>query len=184
GARDGVRWWVSAYWHRTGESILLRSTDGRAWTRVSTIHRGDANDETEIEFLDDGRLLATARLEMAADNLLGHAPACTAIAVAEPPHQTWTQHRSRGSRLDRPLLLSQRRTHFHSPRPHPPPHHRRTPLVRPPPSNTRTPTFGSGPACVIPLANGASGARPPTAAPALRGAGLSGATHPSRIDRE
>ncbi|HTY17027.1 MAG TPA: sialidase family protein [Myxococcota bacterium] len=104
--RDGVTWYVSAYWHRHGESILLRSTDGRSWTTVSTIHRGDANDETEIEFLGDGRLLATARLEMAADTLVGHADACTAIAVSEPPYQTWTEHRSQVTRLDGPVLFS------------------------------------------------------------------------------
>ena len=104
--RDGSTWYVSAYWHRHGESVLLRSNDGRGWTKVSTIHRGDANDETEIEFLPDGRLLATARLEIDADSLVGHFDACTAIAVAEPPYETWTEHRSRVTRLDGPVLFS------------------------------------------------------------------------------
>jgi hypothetical protein len=102
---DGA-WYVSAYWHEHGESILLRSEDGRAWSRVSVIHRGDGNDETAIEFLPDGRLLATARLEVTPDRVLGNADACTLLAVSEPPYERWTTHRSQVTRLDGPLLFS------------------------------------------------------------------------------
>jgi hypothetical protein len=104
--RDGRTWYVPAYWHEHGESILLRSTDGIAWTRVSTIHRGEANDETAIEFLPDGRLLATARLEVRPDTLRGHADASTLLAVAEPPYETWTRARSTLTRLDGPVLFA------------------------------------------------------------------------------
>src|SRR5512134_984593 len=37
----GATWYVPAYWKDHGESVLLRSTDGRRWERLSTIHRGD-----------------------------------------------------------------------------------------------------------------------------------------------
>jgi hypothetical protein len=104
--RDGRTWYVPAYWHAHGASILLRSVDGRAWERVSTIHEGEGNDETAIEFLPDGRLLATARLEVTPDALLGNAAASTLLAVAEPPYEAWAKARSRVTRLDGPVLFS------------------------------------------------------------------------------
>ena len=48
--RDGRTWYVAAYWYEHGESILLRSTDGRAWTR----HRG-ANGRSRV-FLAPGQV--------------------------------------------------------------------------------------------------------------------------------
>src|SRR5262249_36097152 len=39
---DGV-WYVPAYWHEHGKSILLASTDGETWTQVSVIHEGGHN---------------------------------------------------------------------------------------------------------------------------------------------
>jgi hypothetical protein len=104
--RDGKTWYVPAYWHEHGESILLRSADGREWTRASTIHRGEANDETAIEFLPDGRLLATARLEIEPDTLTGRRDASTLLAVAERPYERWTTHKSVVTRLDGPALFS------------------------------------------------------------------------------
>lgn len=101
----GATWYVPAYWKDHGESILLRSHDGRRWERVSTIHRGDGNDETAIEFLPDGRLLATARLEVTPDAVLGNFDAGTAIAVAAPPYTTWRTVRSQVTRLDGPALF-------------------------------------------------------------------------------
>jgi hypothetical protein len=104
--RDGRTWYVPAYWHEHGESVLLRSSDGRAWERVSRIWRGDANDETDVEFLPDGRLLATARLEVTPDSLRGNPDAATLLAVAEPPYQTWSYRKSQVTRLDGPALFS------------------------------------------------------------------------------
>jgi hypothetical protein len=102
----GATWYVSAYWKGHGESLLLRSTDGRSWEPVATIHRGDGNDETDIEFLPDGRLLATARLEVTPDTILGNFDAATAIAVADPPYAEWrTTARSQVTRLDGPALF-------------------------------------------------------------------------------
>lgn len=118
----GATWYVPAYWKDHGESVLLRSTDGRRWERLSTIHRGDGNDETDIEFLPDGRLLATARLEITPDAILGHFDAATAIAVAAPPYTEWRPTaRSQVTRLDGPALFRLGETVFavarHQPEP-------------------------------------------------------------------
>jgi len=104
--RDGLRWYVPAYWHEHGKSALFASTDGIEWEIVSTIHEGDANDETDIEFLPDGRLLVTARLEVVADSPFGHPDAGTLIAVAAPPYREWPAVRSQVTRLDGPALFS------------------------------------------------------------------------------
>jgi hypothetical protein len=101
----GSTWYVPAYRQEHGESILLRSIDGRDWHRVSTIYRGKGNDETAIEFLPDGRLLATARLEVEPDSFLGHRDAGTAIAVASAPYEDWSVHESQVTRLDGPVLF-------------------------------------------------------------------------------
>ncbi len=103
---DGRTWYVPAYWWDHGESILLRSSDGLEWERVSRIYQGEGNDETAIEFLPDGRLLATARLEVTPDNLMGNKDASTLLAVAEPPFERWSYRKSRVTRLDGPVLFS------------------------------------------------------------------------------
>lgn len=101
---DGKTWFLPAYWCRHGKSILLKSEDGRNWTEWSTIHEGDHNDETDIEILPDGRMIATARLEIN-NNLLGHHDSCTLIAVAEPPYKEWRSVRCTQTRLDGPNLF-------------------------------------------------------------------------------
>ena len=115
GPEGGELWYASAYWKDHGESILLRSRDGLRWERVSTIHHGEANDETEIEFLPgaDGqpssRLLATARLEVTPDALTGNAEASTLLAFSDPPYSEWNDTRklrTQVTRLDGPVLFS------------------------------------------------------------------------------
>jgi len=101
---DGKTWFVTAYWHEHGKSCLLKSPDGEKWTRVSMIHEGDHNDETDFEFLPDSRILATGRLEMR-DGLLGDREACTLLAVATPPYENWSYERSTVTRLDGPCLF-------------------------------------------------------------------------------
>jgi hypothetical protein len=111
----GPVWYASAYWKDHGESILLRSPDGRAFERLATIHRGDANDETEIAFLPraDGslsdRLVATCRLEITPDNLVGHSAAATLLAFADPPYTDWSRERTvrtQATRLDGPVAFA------------------------------------------------------------------------------
>lgn len=115
-------WYVAAYWKQHGKSILLRSEDGRSWKRVSVIHEGDGNDETAIEFLPDGRLLATARLEVTPDTMLGNDEAGTLLAVAKPPYTQWEKHRTKLTRLDGPVLFSHAGRVFAVARWQPPPH--------------------------------------------------------------
>lgn len=103
--RDNLTWYCPAYWHDHGKSILLKSNDGENWQEVSVIYEGDANDETDIEFLPDGRILATARLEIEPDKVLGHADAHTLLAVAAPPYTEWSRARSHVDRLDGPYLF-------------------------------------------------------------------------------
>jgi hypothetical protein len=102
---DGKTWYVPAYWHEHGKSALLKSTDGMNWSIVSQIYEGDRNDETAIEFLPDGRMLATARLE-ASDDWFGDNRGATLIALAAPPFTQWTTTKSKVTRLDGPCLFS------------------------------------------------------------------------------
>jgi hypothetical protein len=127
----GRTWYVSAYWKDHGESIVLRSEDGLAWERVGTIHRGEGNDETEIEFvpapLGGGapHLLATARLEVTPDRFLGNPDASTLLAFADAPYAEWSdarKRRDRTTRLDGPVLFSDRGRVFAVARYQPGPH--------------------------------------------------------------
>ncbi len=103
---DGSTWYVAAYWHEHGKSILLRSRDGLAWETVSTIYEGDRNDETALEFLPDGRMLVTARLEGQRSWHQGSRDACTLLAVAPPPYEVWERTKSPVARLDGPALFT------------------------------------------------------------------------------
>jgi hypothetical protein len=107
--QDGITFYNSAYWYQHGKSILLKSSDGINWEIISYIHEGDHNDETEIEFLPDGRLLATARLEYNSfgDGMFGHPLGATLITISEPPYTSWTDLlQSRVTRLDGPYLFT------------------------------------------------------------------------------
>lgn len=101
---DGRTWYVPAYWHGHGRSILLRSGDGVRWEPVSQIYEGERNDETDIEFLPDGRIIATCRLE-GTGSAFGDPRASTAIAVSEPPYTSWRVAKSGVTRLDGPCLF-------------------------------------------------------------------------------
>lgn len=101
---DGKTWYVTAYWHEHGKSVLLKSGDGVKWEIVSQIWEGDHNDETAFEFLPDGRIMATGRLE-AGDGLFGDNDACTLLSVASPPYDKWSYERSYETRFDGPCLF-------------------------------------------------------------------------------
>lgn len=64
---------------------LLRSTDMVRWEEVSVIHEGERANETDIEFLDDGTLVAFVRREAAGG-------AGTPFKTAKPPYTEWEQH--------------------------------------------------------------------------------------------
>jgi hypothetical protein len=105
-SRDGSTWYVPAYWNEHGHSILLESTDGIRWRFVARIWDGEGNDETDFEWLPDGRVLATARLEVTPDTILGNRDASTLLATASPPYERFTYARSRVTRLDGPALFA------------------------------------------------------------------------------
>jgi len=102
--RDGITWYVTAYWHEHGKSILLKSGDGIGWTTVSQIYDGERNDETDFDFLPDGRIIATARLEGSGGEW-GDRTASTLIALAGPPYERWSYRKSGVTRLDGPCLF-------------------------------------------------------------------------------
>jgi hypothetical protein len=101
----GKTWYVPAYWHEHGKSALLKSTDGLNWEVNSIIYSGDVNDETAVIFLPDGRLLATARLEVSG-YYFGDNRGNTLIATSESPFMTWSYQHSTVTRLDGPALFS------------------------------------------------------------------------------
>jgi len=110
---DGETWYLPAYWWQHGKSQLLSSTDGVSWDVVSPIHTspvipGDFNDETAVEFLSDGRMISTARIEVGQE-LTGNREGYTLISVAEPPYTEWRETaRDPQTRLDGPALFRYR----------------------------------------------------------------------------
>jgi len=115
---DGT-WYVPAYWHEHGRSILLRTRDGIDWSEVSAINNGGHNDETDLEFLPDGTAVVTARLEISPDPF-GHNRACTLVTIAAPPYTKWEGVRCPTTRLDGPNLFSHDGIVFAAGRHHPP----------------------------------------------------------------
>jgi len=102
---DGKMWYMPTYWWEHGKSLLLKSSNGIRWEKVGIIYEGLKNDETAIEFLPDGRMICTARLE-GTGNYFGDITGCTLISVANKPYTKWKQTKSYVTRLDGPVLFS------------------------------------------------------------------------------
>lgn len=102
---DSITWYVPAYWYEHGKSILLKSKNGIDWEVVSEIYNGDRNDETAIEFLPNGTMICTARLE-GSDSWTGDPNAATFIGSATPPYAQWSGTKTKITRLDGPFLFS------------------------------------------------------------------------------
>lgn len=109
---DGETWYVPAYWGGHGNSILLKTTDGEQFDPVCYIHQGkkglvnDRNDETDFDFLADGTMISTQRLEYSEDPN-GDSRACTNISIAKAPYTHWQGlGRDYSTRLDGPSLFS------------------------------------------------------------------------------
>lgn len=100
-------WYAPAHRIDLGTAVLLQSTDGVNWSIHSTIFEGkeERADETAIQFLQDGRIIAATRLE-AGSSLFGSSQAGTLLSIAASPFTAWTQiTKSRVTRLDGPTLF-------------------------------------------------------------------------------
>jgi len=102
---DGQAWYAPAHHLQKGAAQLLRTVDGCIWEPVSTLRAGDGADESAIEFLPDGRLLAVTRLE-GGEGLFGGPRAGSLLSFARPPYIRWSQVFSDVTRLDGPTLFS------------------------------------------------------------------------------
>jgi hypothetical protein len=103
-----LTWYAPAHRIYRGTAVLLQSTDGVNWVIHSILHEGaeERADETAIQFLKDGRIIAATRLE-AGSTIFGSPQATTLISVAASPFTAWTQiTRSPVTRLDGPNLFS------------------------------------------------------------------------------
>ncbi len=99
-------WYAPAHNLKTGAVQLFTSQDGVTWKAGATITGEKGADETAVEFLPDGRLLAVTRFE-AGGGIFGHPQAGTLLSVAEAPYDKWSVlHSSRPTRLDSPTLFS------------------------------------------------------------------------------
>jgi hypothetical protein len=103
--RDNATWFAPAHRIDHGTAILLRSMDGVTWDIHGTIHANDRADETAIQLLPDGHMLAVTRIE-AGGGIFGDVEAGTQISRADAPYTTWTSlGRSKVTRLDGPTLF-------------------------------------------------------------------------------
>jgi len=99
-------WFAPAHNLKTGAVQLFTSKDGLAWKAGAIISGEKGVDETAIEFLADGRLIAVTRFE-AGGGVFGHPQAGTLLSVAESPYEKWTVvSLSRLTRLDSPTLFT------------------------------------------------------------------------------
>jgi hypothetical protein len=90
--RDNATWFAPAHRIDHGTAILLRSMDGVTWDIHGTIHANDRADETAIQLLPDGHMLAVTRIE-AGGGIFGDVEAGTQISRADAPYTTWTSVR-------------------------------------------------------------------------------------------
>jgi hypothetical protein len=104
---DESVWYAPAHRIDYGTAVLLQSTDGVNWSIHSTIFEGkeERADETAIQFLQDGRIIAATRLE-AGSSIFGSSQAGTLLSIAASPFIAWTQiTKSHVTRLDGPALF-------------------------------------------------------------------------------
>jgi hypothetical protein len=111
--RDDHRWYAAAYWHEHGRSALFTTLDGITWECLTSIFDGGRrNDETDLAFFADGRMLTTSRLEgdfreWGYGMLFGDPTGATLISTAAPPYAEFhATGESRLTRLDGPALFS------------------------------------------------------------------------------
>ena len=102
---DGLNWYVSAHWREFNKAALFSSPDGEHWQLHAAMLDRPGVDETAVEFLPDGCLLATIRFEVGSP-IFGSQSNSTLVATAEPPYNQWSlAEQSTVTRLDGPTLI-------------------------------------------------------------------------------
>jgi hypothetical protein len=104
--RDGI-WYNAAYHDDDSDDALFSSTDGVTWTLGPDIYNmpADHEDETELQFMPSGALLALVRLDGTAGEALGDQGRLrTKVCWSMPPYVKFTcPQELDGERLDGPL---------------------------------------------------------------------------------
>ncbi|MHA1130574.1 MAG: hypothetical protein ACTSQQ_07155 [Candidatus Helarchaeota archaeon] len=100
--QDNMTWFIPSI--RSNLVELWNSTDGTNWTKISIISDRPGADETEIEFSENGSLIATTRLQ--SSTILGDNSQTTLISYTTPPYESWSHEKSNITRLDGPILFS------------------------------------------------------------------------------
>jgi hypothetical protein len=108
--RDHRTWYFPAYWHKFHHNALFITSDGLKFEQIATIAIDRYINEPEIEFLPDGRLIATQRTDYCKESfhqLVGIPQTSTVISVSEPPYTEWSETaETQLTRLDGPVMFS------------------------------------------------------------------------------
>lgn len=118
---DNNTWYVLASGRKAGDTIsshdadvsntitvLLKSTDGFAWTEVVEVYTEWGNGEACIEFLPNGELISTHRVGSMGEPgyALGNPDGCTMIGTSTNSFLTWNFVQDKQTRLDGSTLFS------------------------------------------------------------------------------
>jgi hypothetical protein len=108
--KHGDVWYAAAYHDGDSDDALFSSTDGVSWTLGPDIYDvpADHEDETELQFMPSGALLALVRIDgtNAVDSLGDTGPLRTKVCWAWPPYASFTcPEELDGQRLDGPLAF-------------------------------------------------------------------------------
>lgn len=89
-------------------TILLTSVDGIHWKEVSEVYTAYGNGEPELEFLQDGSIIATLRCGSLGTGgyEFGNPTGNTIIAISQKPYTKWSYAHSFITRLDGATLFS------------------------------------------------------------------------------
>lgn len=116
---DNMIWYDTGYSSGKGQCILLSTTNGFNWTKVSAVHNASGSDEAELVFYPDAKsgkmdILITIRVEVEIDSVFGDVNAGTGLATATPPYTTWNYTLDKITRLDGPNLFNLNDTTNHT----------------------------------------------------------------------
>jgi hypothetical protein len=103
---DQINWYTPAHRLDSHQVVLLKSQNGLQWEQMAAICTEAGADETALEFLPDGNLIAVTRIE-GQGSLFGSDDAGTSIAISDRSYTTWKKTAfSTITRLDGPNLFT------------------------------------------------------------------------------